>query len=143
MQIKAMTLDKVREELLTHDSSGPEYLKREMSVSAVKLTRSFQLCARAPDLLSILYNPIASCAPVLEKRCYLRKIMPSFQEKSPLKSEELQQSTVYQDFYYHSIISSIGTKNPNPFPIRKKFGFLSFRGDYGTRLLILPLGANS
>lgn len=30
-----MTLDKVREELLTHDSSGLEYLKREMSVSAV------------------------------------------------------------------------------------------------------------
>ena len=69
--------------------------------------------------------------------------MPSFQEKSPLKSEELQQSTVYRDFYYHSIISSIGTKNPNPFPIRKKFGFLSFGGDYGTRLLNLPLGANS
>ena len=69
--------------------------------------------------------------------------MPSFQEKSPLKSEQLQQSTVCQDFYYHSIISSIGTKNPNPFPIRKKFGFLSFRGDYGTRLLNLPLGANS
>ncbi len=68
--------------------------------------------------------------------------MPSFQEKSPLKSEELQQSTVYQDFYYHSIISSIGAKNPNPFPIRKKFGFLSFRGDYGTRLLILPWGQN-
>ena len=41
MQIKAMTLGKVREELLTHDSSGPEYLKKEMSVSAVKLTRSF------------------------------------------------------------------------------------------------------
>ena len=69
--------------------------------------------------------------------------MPSFQEKSPLKSEQLQQSTVYQDFYYHSIISSIETKNPNPFPIRKKFGFLSFGGDYGTRLLILPLGAKS
>ena len=69
--------------------------------------------------------------------------MPSFQEKSPLKSEQLQQSTVYQDFYYHSIISSIETKNPNPFPIRKKFGFLSFRGDYGTRLLNLPLGAKS
>ena len=68
--------------------------------------------------------------------------MPSFQEKSPLKSEQLQQSTVCQDFYYHSIISSIGTKNPNPFPIRKKFGFLSFRGDYGTRLLILPWGQN-
>ena len=41
MQIKAMTLDKVRETLLTHDSIGLEYLKREMSVSAVKLTRSF------------------------------------------------------------------------------------------------------
>ena len=41
MQIKAMTLDKVGEELLTHDSSGLEYLKREKSVSAVKLTRSF------------------------------------------------------------------------------------------------------
>ena len=41
MQIKAMTLDKVREGPLTHDSSGLEYLKREMSVSAVKLTRSF------------------------------------------------------------------------------------------------------
>ena len=36
-----MTLDKVRGELLTHDSSGLEYLKKEMSVSAVKLTRSF------------------------------------------------------------------------------------------------------
>jgi len=42
-----------------------------------------------------------------------------------------------------SIISSIEIKNPNPFPIRKKFGFLSFGGDYGTRLLNLPLGANS
>ena len=59
--------------------------------------------------------------------------MPSFQEKSPLKSEKLLQSTVYQDFYYHSIISSMGTKNPNPSPTGKKFGFLMFGGDYGTR----------
>ena len=66
--------------------------------------------------------------------------MPSFQEKSPLKSEKLLQSTVYQDFYYHSIISSIGTKNPNPSPTGKKFGFLSYGGDYGTQLLNLPQG---
>ncbi len=46
--------------------------------------------------------------------------MPSFQEKSPLKSEKLLQSTVYQDFYYPSIISSIGTKNPNPSPNREE-----------------------
>ena len=71
------------------------------------------------------------------KRCYLRKIMPGFQEKSPLKSEKLLQSTVYQDFYYHSIISSIGAKNPNPSPIGKRFGFLVFGGGRWMRWLAL------
>ena len=66
--------------------------------------------------------------------------MPSFQEKSPLKSEQLQQSTVCQDFYYHSIISSIGTKIRTHSQSGKSSDFFRFVETTGLDYWICPWG---
>ena len=55
--------------------------------------------------------------------------MPSFQEKSPLKSEELQQSTVYQDFLlpFHYFFDRSKKSEPIPNQEKVRISFVSWR----------------